>query len=462
MSEVLFRDGGLIVISLVSAYLVFTKSNWLVGWMAIVCPMAYFTTYVGFQLTPAKVLGLILIFRYSIMANEEEKILVTGFSLRRYKAFFVYVFFVTLALCWIWPNTSANNGFLYGTGRVLNTLMTLIMGIAIMITFYLETRTDRGLRLFIQCTFWMIVGVSIHGIYQWIGQKYGLPVIGMSRAFGAQGVAGSIDFQGERMARAFSVVGEPKGLASTISVGILLLIFVNSKAFLGNLRILKIPALALMITAFVLTFSTAGFLILPLGFVACFAVLLLARRLDLASLAIVGLAIPFALPIGFGYLFESTDDVQSYVQARTVDRLEESGILTPIDQAVFQFWNDEPLFAVIGCGRGGHSFFIREYTDAYPGFVIYARGALGLTADYGIIGMFLLFSAFIGMLIAFTKFSRMHPNNLLYSAALLVVVQMMVRSMTSSQYFTIWATMGVAAALHLRTIIQTEEPGLIE
>lgn len=461
MNELIFRDGGLILIGLVSAYGIFFKKDWMIGWISIVCPMAYFSSYVGFQLSPDKVIGLMLIMRYFVYGSEKELSSIMSVSLRKFVPFFAYVTFITMLLFPIWPNTDAMRGFLYGPGRILSVMTTLTVGLALMITFYNETRTDRGLQLMLRCTFWMVVGVSLHGIYQWIAMRSGLPAIGMSRAFGGLSSTATFRHEGESVYRAFSVVGEPKGLASTASLGMLLLFFSPAHILMGKFSWMKIPAIIIMLTAFILTFSTAGFLILPMGFVACLFFLVRSKQCNFGSMAIVALLVPLLLPFAFSYIQDTDSDFQSMFESRTVDRLEKSGILTPIDQAVLELWQDDPALLVTGCGRGGHSFFIRRYTDAYPGYIIYARGALGLTADYGLIGMSMLFYAFAFLLFKYVNRVRLAPFNPLCAPAIVFVVHMVVRSMTSSQYYSIWAAMGVVAALHLRTLMNTEiEEGL--
>lgn len=419
---------------------------------AIIGPLAYFSQSFGFVLSPAKLMGLV--FLGFVLSVPKYLFVFKNKYLKSFLSYYVYTFFLTLFMSIFWPSNDAEfQSFLYSsTMRGMVQITQTFMGLAIII-MVISSMTSVNALYRMQVT--LLVSMTllcVYGIYVWLAQRMGLPFTPITRIGGElttlnQLISTTID--GKMVIRAYSLSGEPKGLAVDACLGIILSYFTLAyrdtmfQRFGGQTSLIF-----LFLVTLYLTYSTAGYLILPIIFLSCLIVQwyvgIPSRKLFLH------ISILAAGTILASFLFEIDvgGKISAMLQERVEERIGDEGIFTYAEDAIIKFWSDRPELMLSGVGLGGSAFYIREYDiESYSGFIAAPRGIFGFIGDRGLIGLGLFYLALARCAQVMVTAVRLRsPNQYVYSGTLIICLVSGILLLTKSGWYLQWLAVGLACA----------------
>lgn len=449
--ELLVRTIGLLLVVIISAWALWRGGEWPVIVFIFLAPLSYFSRTLGIGLTPAKVMGLVFIFY--ILVNPKVLRHLSNKYFGGFKYYFLYSIFVTLVMVFFWPDYSIDKqSFLYSkTMRGYVQIFQVVMGIAI-IAVFLNSLTTVATLFRMQLTMlYSMIFLSVYGIYVWFAQRLGLPYNPISRPGLVTGSRESYliyaTINGEQLARAYSLSGEPKTLAINACWGVVLTYFTKAKqatffkGFRGELILIPL----FMITLY-LTVSTAGYMILPMAIFSAVVIHLWVGQLRgsmiMRFLVLLALVIPFA----YFNNIEIGSKMSDMYETRVEQRLSgEEGLFTFAEDAIIKFWVDQPAMAISGVGLGGSAFYVRKYdTENYAGYVASPRGIVGFVSDSGLIGLFLFLYGLAksaGPLIHAS--SSASKNRAVYAGILVICGLSLVAIFTVGQWQYEWVLIGL-------------------
>jgi len=243
---------------------------------------------------------------------------------------------------------------------------------------------------------WVAVLHGVFFIYQYVAMAFGLPLVGISRAFNltldyrVADVAVFVSGSGMEILRPGGLAGEPKTVA--IIFGIVLF----ATLYLGHQldskrhdRLLTICAGLLSFFGFFAAFSTSAFFGLGMAFVGT-TLALKGKYFFKTGKRLLLFIVPASLVL-LTYL--STGDFLSLLSERTAGRL--GDVLDPtVDASLRAMLNSVPI-ALFGTGEGGSSFVIMKYLNE-PFEYSYAPNIsfIRLAVENGLLGLFLFFAAY--------------------------------------------------------------------
>lgn len=414
---------------------------------ALVGPYAYFGASIGFVLTPAKLLGLIAF--VSIFLNRNFKIYEKGSKFAYFVPYFVYIVIGTVLNSFFWPSFETNSqGFAYSNeGRWLVQLFLFVLGISLVLFLVRYIRSWTDVDKILSITLLSMLLMAICGLYVYVAQRYGLPFPSIARADGL-GTKSEIttDVLGLKVVRAYSLSGEPKGLASDMILGITLLLFVplQNKGYLVR-KFRSMPIFLLMLLVLFLTYSTAGLVILPLA--ACLAgFILVMTRLEASAVGYVAL---FSILAGLVFTFTNFGEhIGNVITDRLFNRVNESGLNSFAEDAIEIVWSNNPLRLLFGAGLGGANFYIREVDSfTYAGKIAAPRGIYGFLADKGLVGLFLYgMGSFMCMRLIWREMKSNAAYFQLARGALVFLVIGNLLVFTKSGWYFEWLVVGLTIA----------------
>ena len=412
-------------------------------------PLTYFAQSVGFVLTPAKLLGLIflgfLFLKPGLIKIRKNKY----FS--NFKYYYIYTIYLTIVMSLFWPEFSASSqNFLYGnTMRGIVQIFQTFMGLAIIIVLMNSLTTIHSLFRVQVVMLLSMVSVSIYGLYVWFAQRTGLPFNPITRQGGKapenyRTVQAMID--GVRVVRAYSITGEPKALAVNACFGVILTYFTRAH----QIRFLKgikgeVFLMVLFLVTLYLTFSTAGYIILPMVIFVAIVAQFMVGQLNGDMIRRVLVFFVLMVIVAFLADIDILGKIVSMFENRVESRLNESGMFTFAEAAMVSFWGDNPLYTVSGVGLGGSSFYVREYnTSSYAGYTAAPRGIVGFIGDKGIIGLFLFLVAIYKPTIPLIAAARSNsPNRKIFAGILIICLVNVVLLFTYALWSVEWLTVAL-------------------
>ncbi len=412
-------------------------------------PFEYFSYYLGIVLTPAKLLGIMFLLLGLLNGEYLKRILKS--PLKEYGPYLIYAFFITLIMAPFWPDQGvAISGFMYSvSGRWLTQFLNVAVGLSLAGIICIGIGYSRNRINYIKVIIYSCTFLSLYGIYVWFAQKNGLPFTTITRGGGSFGGRESYVIytliDDVRVVRAYSFSGEPKGLSIIAGLGLSLLFF--TRAFKWGWQksiVLDFLLGIVMFVAMYLAYSTAGYLILVMGFVAVSIVLTSIKQIGKTLFRII---IFGAVVVAGSLVLQEADNsvsISRALESRVTERLDEGGLFTYAEEGMVKAWKDNPILFFTGAGLGGSTFYIREYSNKYAGYVAAARGIIGWLADIGVIGLF-LFLVVVRKQFSIIRRHIMRKGDEWQSLVGLVVFGTygLVILFTFAHWYLLWAIMGV-------------------
>ena len=443
------RIAGLVILGLSTVWLLRYKPRYAAGVIMGFGWYDYFTTNLGFVLDAGKLLGIIcacyIVLNPQILNNPSVR-----FLRRTWLPYWIYCIGITVVMVPFWPEVHGGaSGVLYTTLRWFVQLVTMGLGfcVAIVIAGIITstTRIHESTRIVILSAVILVV----IGLYQFVAFPRGLPINTIARQGGLENTIAASLIDGESAFRPYSLAGEPKGFATSMCLPLILLsLFGNRSEVMPFKKWLRIPLLGVFALAMFLTLSTAGFLIITLVVIA--AMIAMAHiRVGLGKAIRNTLSVAFVA--GVVVLVVNADAVFHRVEMVYQSRVEqrvEGEFFTYGELGVFAFWQDSPAHIVTGVGRGGSSFYIRQYRDEYEGYTAAARGIVGEMADIGLIGVLLFYVPLIFMLYQLGIHIRNTPNSQHFVVAYLYCCCGVPMMLTKAAWIFPFTVMGMSVCLY--------------
>jgi hypothetical protein len=406
------RIAGLIILGLVTVWLLRHKPRCAAGVIMGFGWYDYFTTNLGFVLDAGKLLGIIcacyIVLHPQILKNPSVR-----FLRRTWLPYWIYCIGITVVMVPFWPEASGGaSGMLYTTLRWFVQLVTMGLGFCVAIVIAGITTSTARLHESTRILVFSAVILAVVGLYQFVAYPRGLPINTIARQGGLVNTIAASKVDGERTFRPYSLAGEPKGFATSLCIPLVLLFFFGNRAeVMPFKKWLRIPLLVGFGVAMFLTLSTAGFLIITIVIItAMIAMAHIRVGLSKAIRNSISAAVVGSVAVLVMSADSVIDRVETVYQSRVEERVQ-TDLFTYGELGVFDLWRDSPGHFVTGVGRGGSSFYIRQYRDDYAGYTAAARGIVGEMADIGLIGAVLLYVPLIAMLHQLGILIRNTPNS---------------------------------------------------
>ena len=441
----------LLVIGCIAVYLAFRRrrAKFLPQFFALIGPYAYFGANLGVVLTPAKLIAIVALIR--VFLDKQFWSYNSGSKTQYFVPYFIYIVILTVAMASFWPSFDGNTqGFLYGnSGRWATQIVQQALGISIVLFLVRYIKSWNDVDRILSVTLLSMLVMGIIGLYIYAAQRFGLPFPRIARADGLAAGHESIistEILGLRVVRAYSLSGEPKGLASDMVLGLTLLIFVrlNNKFILVR-RLHHLPIALMMFLTLFLTYSTAGYIMLPAAMCIGGLIIVLTRveqsRIFYTILTSISLVLFFLLSDSGAHLFNAVLD-------RLVNRVGDSGLYTYAEDAIAAVWSKDPSSLFFGVGLGGSNFYIRELNPyAYFGKIAAPRGIYGFVGDKGLVGLVLYLFGYLMCLRVIWREMKANPAvfQIARGALIFCAVGLLLIFTKSGWYFE-WFVMGLMIA----------------
>ena len=395
----------LFTVCILCIYVLLKNNSKLLLLFLILAPFSYFGVNIGIVLTPAKLVAIITLI-FWIFSN--RGILRRSSLLDKLYVYCLYLILSTLFLSAFWPEYNTfNQGIMYSTSfrGVVQIFLLSIQVIMISVLVQFSARTDVHTVL-VQYS-WIILLISVYGIYTYIAQLNGLPFSGINRqGLGESGTAISFGFGDKRIFRAYSLTGEPKQLAVDAIIGLVLWYKFYFKLHKRRSYFFQVLIYGTFLLTLYLTYSTAGFIIA----IIVIGILALLTRVNTNKLLRQFFAALTVVTIMFSFNSQVFSSIIGLLEYRVTDRIEEESIAGYAEAAALKVISKNPLILITGVGLGGSSFYIRgENKEQYEGYTAAPRGLIGLMLDQGLIGLVLLGRVIYG---AFIKLKNIKNKTL--------------------------------------------------
>jgi len=336
-------------------------------------------------------------------------------------------------------------GYFKNEGRYIYQIGLFFMTINLILwPIYIIKKEEELYRVF-KIIFYSVAVLSILGIIQELSiMLNNFDPFPINRPTGFDYEGGSLVIPGaEKRHRMNSLAGEPKhlGIALIIGMVILLLYRLNGK------KIIKYDYIFLIIflISLVMTYSTTGYV--WYGVAMILIAILYSFKL---SRNIIGLLV--AASITMAVMHYSTGGEPAPYIVKTINKVG----LEVQDEAVFDFFKEEPYYAITGLGLGNIHFFAINYLP--PGFPIFRdtpfKGNSGfflLLGDIGFIGIFILSIFIIGLIRSNKKMSILFNGTLFINDKILIHLTIIASVMFLLRYFELFfVILGMMLYLHNR------------
>jgi len=252
---------------------------------------------------------------------------------------------------------------------------------AALAAFVLSTATQAVLGI-VQFAWFLLTAVDLFPI-----QRAGI--------FGSQEGSAVMVVAGHTVVRACGLAREPKNLAVFLVVALVILLATDGpQERSGPLRyrFVYLTCIAVSMVALLLTFSTTGAFLLPIGFLVVLICRLRVRR-PVPRMLWVCLALIGILALVSDSRGESGSILRDAAQTRVVDRV---GMLEEYDEVALRYFIENPARALIGTGPGNLPLLAAKITARVaPGYAAVPTwspkaGALQILANAGVVGLLLI------------------------------------------------------------------------
>lgn len=311
----------------------------------------------------------------------------------------IFVFFIASALLNI-PNFPVKN-IITAYGHVGDTLfrdratrqasqiLMFLLKASIPLAILAVCRTRKDVIKMLKIT---LAGTSLlcaYGIYQYIAYVYNLPAIYIFRgAMNPQGAIGLFSTPFGTFLRISSLAGEPKDLAGillpvTIFMGAFAWRVLMENKYYGTRKIIAIIILVLHAGIFIMTFSTAGWIG---GIVAVVSALVFSVNWQPKLITFL---FGFSVFLAVAALYFYVPSINDVVNKRLIDRVKIEYLTKNADYGgpqLLHMYKTRPETIFYGASLGGAVFY-EQYNEQPESIVYYLF-------DYGLIGIFLLFTFF--------------------------------------------------------------------
>ena len=451
--ESAFRLLGILIIALITVYTLFKDDKTKIAWLAFIGSFDYFAVQIGVVWEPGKIVGFALLL--FVLTRWREYLRPLALSNLQILAFyFAYVVAITLFQAQTWPQSEyLPDAFLYNEGRFLVQFSRILIGLAVICVAWQACSTEGSIRFIVRATVFAAFVLAAYAIYQIAALKLGLPTNSITRSGGSEASSDVVvSVIGNRyVERAYSLAGEPKALAAVLSLAIVLLILLPAKyIFPRHSRTFAVIALAFTVPAFVLTYSTAGYIMIAIGmaFVGVSLFFFGYRRRSMRIL----IAAPLLLVVASVVLGGTSEvSVEEVAEDRLMNRVEGGAGLTYADRSIIETWSSRPDLLILGAGLGGSSFYVRQYSKKYAGFTAAPRGVLGRIGDTGLVGLALWILA-VGLLYVRCMKIRFRTTSVESMAVLVFCSYSLIMVVTFSTWYVEWLLYGTMAGLSARTV----------
>ncbi len=358
---------------------------------------------IGVTVTLSKLLAALLILQLILIrVQERHRIRFPWSPHDRYLvAFWIYALVLSLGALVTIDRVAPSGGFnLRGPYlRFVSQLLVLLLMAGVYFGTRIVVRDRRTLRLTLKTLIASFVSLSIYGLYQFVGYRFGWPFTDIRQGTTAYSRVGRF----LNMTRISSVAGEPKNLALTMLPLIILLLSLRaSRVSLWGRERTSLIIIVLLLAVFLGTFSRAGFILLPL----CLLALPLLRGQKGTGRIWATVAFCVVLLVAGGHVGTRVLGISLY-DMFTV-RISE----TALEQ--FQATNEFPKLVgawrtiasspIVGVGLGNATFYMKRvmaemgWTETLP-VENPPNQFLALWAETGLIGLALFLAFVIGGLL---------------------------------------------------------------
>lgn len=369
-----------------------------------VASLGYFSIWVVGVWDPARLCGVILI--AGAIWKKWGKKYKTKFIQHGLIILYIYMCGLTMIGMIFWPYEAMTSltplhGYLRGLIQIIN--WGIIVGVAWQIA--LVSSTPEGFAKLARIVILAGVAISLYGIYQYVANKIGLPVVGIRRPsqFGLGVVEGegsaAYVLGGERIFRVGSLVGEPKGLGAAI---VFWLSLYWAYAIMSRGRDYLHKGIALLfIVVLWLTASTSAWIGVLVGATVIAWVHLnhkirLKRIIGITDIVVISIGVSLLAIANAPALFNLLTSVTEVWQERMVTRLNDPLTDLAVDTAI-KILSENSLMVLFGTGIGGMSFYIAEYIGGIQQLILFPNiGFIGIISDIGILGLGLLIVTHFG------------------------------------------------------------------
>ena len=272
-------------------------------------------------------------------------------------------------------------GFFKNEGRIFTQIIFFVISInLIFIPFYViksHFEIHKILQLIVKaCIILATLGMFQYFYVQFLGGENPFPI----QASDGKSHSGYIL---DLMFRINSIAGEPKHMGIAMALGTIMLLL----AKVNNLKLVRYDSLwiVLFIINLFLTFSTTGYVLVLVGILI---ILFLKGILNFKSVAIISIIVSLVFLI----ITNVPEDVYFIFEKQA-----SKASLEVQDDAVKSYIvEEEPIHAIIGTGLGNiHHYAVKYLPPEFPLFKDTPfkgnTGILILVADYGLIGILLLY-----------------------------------------------------------------------
>lgn len=313
-----------------------------------------------------------------------------------------YVVLITIIFLFVIPAKDKHTvvgGFFKNEGRYIYQIGLFIITINLILwPVYVIKKEEELFRIF-RIMFYSVAVLSILGIIQEMSIMFiDYDPFPIHRPTGFDYEGGSLVIPGaETRHRMNSLAGEPKhlGIALIIGMVIILLHKLNGK----NIIKYDFIFLAIFLICLVLTYSTTGYV--WFGVAMMLIAILYKSKL---SRGIIGLL--FAAGITMIVIHYNTAGEPAPYIIKTINK---TGLEVQ-DEAVSDFFKNEPYYAITGLGLGNIHFYADDYLP--PRFPLFRdmpfkgnSGIFLLLGDVGLLGMFILGILVIGLIKSIRNYS---------------------------------------------------------
>lgn len=371
-------------------------------------PWAALDAELGISLKVSELVTLVLLGKYALSGRwRPERMPGIGY--------FLLFLLASLALAVItiqWgpevPPFAGGSPMRNGYGRVLTTLIKVVILFGFLILLFSERRTVRPMLLLKTYVYSCLV-LAMLGLLQFVVFSVtGVDIfpIGM---FSSDGRSGYVLIAGELQLRVSSFGGEPKGLGQSLAIGLaLLMVFGRMLGFAANRK--RIAA-ALLFVVIVLTNSSSAFIVLLI--VAGFTYVFSRRAVPFPRGVVTFLVLGISLGItGIYYGIAATTDTLAPIEYPQIDtflesiqyKLTERVRLDDTDSLIMESFVGDIPGMVFGRGLGlVHHYayvFIPPHMERYLwGSIVPPKSGVGLFLGHaGLLGIMLI-ALFVASLI---------------------------------------------------------------
>lgn len=354
-------------------------------------PLKSLYIWVGTNIEIWKILsGAFLILYTPSLALRNYKYIKSNRNYKLFMLFCIYAIAITCVFFFALPDSIkhiVSGGYFKNEGRVLYQLVffALTMNLVLIPTCVLKRRED--IDIILKTYLYSVIFLSILGIMQWGSVEIvGFDPFPIKRFLGTYESAYVVATGYESAFRMNSLAGEPKHMAIALIIGIVILMLCN----INNYHIIKheLPVLTLFVLCLLGTFSTTGFVWFGISMI--FILALYSFRMPRKLLVIF---IVTAVTMGVIYFVSGEQHAPLIVKT-----LEKTGLEVQ-DQAVYDYFKDNPADSLIGFGLGNIHYFAVKYLPVnFPLFKNSPfKGNTGLfffLGDVGLLGI-VIFTFFV-------------------------------------------------------------------